>query len=114
MPVCHTRTSFCSRISYRHLPIYAISIYSFFHFFEGISLFHFSEGYRYFKIPISRTGVWWKKLHLDRCSYEFFSLPLSVSFHRYSIFTHVSSDGCTIDSLAAAVPQRHRRITSQK
>jgi hypothetical protein len=33
--------------------------------------------------------------------------PLSVSSHRCSIFTHVSSGGWTMGPLTAAVPQRH-------
>jgi hypothetical protein len=38
---------------------------------------------------------------------EYFRFPLSVSFHRCSIFTHISPGGCTMGPLAAAVPQRH-------
>jgi hypothetical protein len=32
---------------------------------------------------------------------------LSISFHRSSIFTHISLGQCTVGPLAAAVPQRH-------
>jgi hypothetical protein len=51
----------------------------------------------------------WIKWYWDRFFSEPFSFPLSVSFHRCSIFTHVSSGGWTKGPLEAQfpVPQRH-------
>jgi hypothetical protein len=62
--------------------------------------------------PVSLPGqfmwdLWWTKWHWDRFFSESFGFPLSVSFHRCSIFTHVSSGGRTMGPLEAAVPQRH-------
>jgi hypothetical protein len=58
--------------------------------------------------------VWWTEWHWDRFLSESFGFPLSVSFHRCSIFTHVSSGGWTMGPLAAAVQQRHSLTPSKK
>jgi hypothetical protein len=50
--------------------------------------------------------TWWTKRHYDRLFSESFGFLLSISFHRCSIFTHVSSGGWTMGPIAAAVPQR--------
>jgi hypothetical protein len=69
--------------------------------------------------PVSHSGgpglcprqsiydLWWTKLRWDRFFSESFGFPLSVSFHRCSIFTRVSSGGWKMGPLAAAVPKRH-------
>jgi hypothetical protein len=46
------------------------------------------------------------KVALGQVFPESFGFILSISFHRCSIFTHVSSGGWTVDPLAAAVPKR--------
>jgi hypothetical protein len=43
----------------------------------------------------------WTKWHWDRFFSESFGFPLSLSFYRCSIFTHVSSGGWTMDPLEA-------------
>jgi hypothetical protein len=47
------------------------------------------------------------KVALGQISLRIFRFPLSISFHRCSIFTHISSGGWTMGLLAASVPQRH-------
>jgi hypothetical protein len=49
----------------------------------------------------SLWDLWWTKWHWDRFFSESFGFPLSVSFHRCSMFTHVSSGGWTKGPLAA-------------
>jgi hypothetical protein len=51
----------------------------------------------------SMWDLWWTKWHWDKLLSELFSFPLSVSFHRCSIFTHVSCGRWTVGPLAAAV-----------
>jgi hypothetical protein len=51
--------------------------------------------------------LWWTKWHWDRFYSESFGFPLSVSFHRCSIFIRISSGGWTNGPLETAVPHRH-------
>jgi hypothetical protein len=51
--------------------------------------------------------LWWTKWRWDRSFSKSFGFPLSVSFHRCSIFTHISSGGWTKGPLEA---QFHRDI----
>jgi hypothetical protein len=44
------------------------------------------------------------KWHWDGFFSEFFGFSPSVSFHHYSVLTHVLSMGCTVDLLPTAVP----------
>jgi hypothetical protein len=40
----------------------------------------------------SMWDLWWEKLHWDRFLSDFFGFPLSVSFHRGSPHSHVTSE----------------------
>jgi hypothetical protein len=55
---------------------------------------------------ISPVGFVADKVALGQVFLEPFGFPLSVSFHRCSIFIHVSPGGWTVGLLADAVPQR--------
>jgi hypothetical protein len=54
----------------------------------------------------SMWHLWWTKWHWDRFYSEFFSFPLSVSFHCGSLHTHLLSGERTLGPLEARV-QRH-------
>jgi hypothetical protein len=58
--------------------------------------------------------LWWTKWYWERFLSEFFGFPLTVAFHYYSIFTHVSSGGWTMGPLMAAIPQKHSFPSSQQ
>jgi hypothetical protein len=62
----------------------------------------------------SMWDLWWRKWQWERFPSESFCFPLSILFHRCSIFTHVSSGGWTKGPFWGPVPQKHSLTPSQQ
>jgi hypothetical protein len=63
----------------------------------------------------SMSDLWWSERHWDRFISDFFCSPLSVSFHRCFVFSHISlGDGKgTVSGSAAqkSQPAARRKVT---
>jgi hypothetical protein len=75
---------------------------------EAVSRWHITA-----ELWVLARVLWWAKWQWNRFFSESFGFAVSVSFHRCSVFTRVSSGGWTEGPLAAAVPQTHSLTPSQ-